>query len=76
MVIMVRKDLVKMLEIIFIIVIIILFKLPEWKFDNYMPPNGYEIDHNEMAKDRIANNLTKDQVMSNTVNGKYNKRKN
>ena len=67
---------IEMLEIIFIIVIIILFKLPEWKFDNYMPPQGYEIDRNARSLDILQNNLTNEQIMQNTVNGKYNKRKN
>ena len=62
----------KLAEIIFIIVLIILFKLPEWKFDNYMPPEGQTIDHNKQALDRVQNHLTNEQVMRNTVNGKYN----
>ena len=58
--------------IIFIVVLIILFNIPNWKFDNYMPPTGQKIDYNAQALDRVKNNLTNEQVMRNTVNGKYN----
>ena len=61
-----------MLEILLIVVIYVLFKLPEWKFDNYMPPEGQRIDYNKQSYDRIVNNLTNEQVMKNTMNGKYN----
>ena len=61
-----------MLEILFIVVLIILFNIPKWKFDNYMSPEGQKIDHNAQALDRVRNNLTNEQVMRNTINGKYN----
>ena len=61
-----------MLEILFIVVLVILFNIPKWKFDNYMPPEGQKIDYNAQALDRVRNNLTNEQVMRNTVNGKYN----
>ena len=61
-----------MLEILFIVVLIILFNIPKWKFDNYTPSKGQKIDHNAQALDRVRNNLTNEQVMRNTVNGKYN----
>lgn len=61
-----------MLEILLIVVIYVLFKLPEWKFDNYMPPDGQRIDYNKQSYDRIVNNLSNEQVMNNTTNGKYN----
>ena len=61
-----------MLEILFIVVIYVLFKLSDWKFDNYMPPQGQRIDKNAQALDRVRNNLTNEQVMNNTINGKYN----
>ena len=61
-----------MLEILFIVVLIILFNIPKWKFDNYMPPEGMDIDYNAQALDRVKNHLTNEQVMRNTVNGKYN----
>lgn len=58
--------------IIFIVVLIILFNIPNWKFDNYTPPEGQKIDYNAQALDRVQNHLTNEQVMRNTVNGKYN----
>ena len=61
-----------MLEILFIVVLVILFNIPKWKFDNYMPLEGQKIDYNAQALDRVRNNLTNEQVMRNTVNGKYN----
>lgn len=61
-----------MLEILFIVVLVILFNVLKWKFDNYMPPEGQKIDYNAQALDRVRNNLTNEQVMRNTVNGKYN----
>lgn len=67
---------IEMLEILFIIGLIILFNIPKWRFNNYMPPEGYEIDCNARSLDIIQNNLTNDQIMRNTVNGKYNKKKN
>lgn len=42
------------------------------KFDNYMPPEGQTIDYNAQALDRVKNHLTNDEVMRNTINGKYN----
>lgn len=61
-----------MLEILFIVVLVILFNIPKWKFDNYTPPKGQKIDYNSQALDRVRNNLTNDQVINNTLNGKYN----
>lgn len=58
--------------IIFIVVSVILFNIPNWKFNNYTPPTGQKVDHNAQALDRVRNNLTNEQVMRNTVNGKYN----
>ena len=37
-----------------------------------MPLEGQKIDHNAQALDRVQNHLTNEQVMRNTVNGKYN----
>lgn len=42
------------------------------KFNNYMPPEGQRIDYNAQALDRVKNHLTKEEVLRNTVNGKYN----
>ena len=61
--------------IIFIVVLIILFNIPNWKFDKYTPPAGQRIDYNAQALDRVQNHLTNEQVMRNTVNGKYNVKK-
>ena len=58
--------------IIFIVVLVILFNIPNWKFDNYTPPTRQKIDYNKQSLDRVQNNLTNEQVMRNTVNGKYN----
>lgn len=46
--------------------------LPDMRFNNYMPPEGQKIDYNAQALDKVKNNLTNEQVMRNTVNGKYN----
>ena len=59
-------------EILFIVVLIILFNIPKWKFDNYTPPEGQKIDHNAQALDRVQNHLSNEEVMRNTINGKYN----
>ena len=59
-------------SIIFIVVLVILFNIPNWRFDNYTPPTGKKIDHNAQALDRVQNHLTNEQEMRNTVNGKYN----
>ena len=61
-----------MLEILFIVALIILFNIPKWKFDNYMPPEGQKIDYNAQALDRVQNHLSNEQIKINTVNGKYN----
>ena len=49
--------------------------LPEKRFDNYMPPEGYRVDHGAAMNDMTLNNLSKEEVMRNTVNGKYNVKK-
>ena len=61
-----------MLEILFIVVLVILFNIPKWKFDNYMPPEGQKIDYNAQALDIVQNHLSNEQIKINTVNGKYN----
>ena len=55
-----------------IIVVWAMSKSTEWKFDNYTPPQGQRIDYNAQSYDRIVNNLSNEQVMKNTMNGKYN----
>ena len=53
-----------MLEILFIVVLVILFNIPKWKFDNYTPPTGQKIDYNAQALDRVRNHLSNEQVMT------------
>ena len=60
------------LGLIFIGIVYVASKSTEWKFDNYTPPKGQKIDYNAQSYDRIANNLSNEQVMKNTINGKYN----
>ena len=60
------------LGLILIGIIYIVSKSTEWKFDNYTPPQGQRIDYNAQSYDRIVNNLSNEQVMKNTMNGKYN----
>lgn len=55
-----------------IIAIYIMCKAPERKFHNYVPPEGENIDYNAQSLDRVKNHLTNEQVMRNTINGKYN----
>ena len=60
------------LSLILIVVVYVICKSTEWKFDNYTPPKGQRVDCNAQSLDRIKNNLTNEQVMRNTINGKYN----
>lgn len=60
------------LGLILIGIVYVASKSTEWKFDNYTPPQGQKIDYNAQSYDRIANHLTKEEVMKNTINGKYN----
>ena len=57
-----------------IAVVWIMSKSTERKFDNYMPPQGQRIDYNAQSLDRVKNHLTNEQVMKNTMSGKYNKK--
>lgn len=47
-------------------------KSTEWKFDNYTTSQGQRIDYNAQSLDRIKNHLSNEEVMRNTINGKYN----
>ena len=58
--------------IIFGAIWFVLVKVPDIKFNNYMPPEGMMIDYNKQSLDRIQNHLTIEQVKANTVAGKYN----
>lgn len=44
----------------------------ERKFQNYIAPKGYMVDHGKMNDDMVRNHLSRDQVMRNTLNGEYN----
>lgn len=61
-----------LLGIILIGIVWVASKSTEWKFDNYIPPQGQRIDGNLQSLDRVKNHLTNEQVMQNTINGKYN----
>lgn len=60
------------LGLVFIGIVYVACKSTEWKFDNYTPPEGQRIDHNAQTLDRVRNHLSNEEVMRNTVNGKYN----
>ena len=67
-----RNNMELILGLILIGIVYVASKSTEWKFDNYMPPEGQRIDHNAQAQDMVKNHLTKEEVMKNTINGKYN----
>lgn len=56
--------------IIGIIIFYIIFKLPEWKFNNRMPPNGHETDWGAMSSD-LASGKSKTEVMNKANRGGY-----
>ena len=60
--------------VIFFIIFYLITHIGEYKFNNYMPPEGQRIDYNKQSLDRVQNHLTNEQVKRNTVNGKYNVR--
>ena len=60
------------LGLILIGVVYVASKSTEWKFNNYTPPVGQRIDYNAQSLDRIKNHLSNEEVMRNTINGKYN----
>lgn len=61
--------------IIFGVIWFLIVKLPDIRYNNYTPPKGYKIDYGESLKDMTLNNLSKEEVKRNTVNGKYNVKK-
>lgn len=67
-----RNNMELILGLALIGIVYVASKSTEWKFDNYTPPQGQKIDYNAQSYDRIANNLSNEQVMRNTINGKYN----
>lgn len=48
--------------------------IPEKKFDNYLPPEGYEVDHAKMNYD-LTTGVPKDVIKRRTTEGYYNKKK-
>lgn len=60
------------LGIILIGIVYVLSTSTSRKFDNYMPPQGQRIDGNLQSLDRVKNHLSDEEVMRNTINGKYN----
>ena len=60
------------LGLILIGIVYVVSKSTEWKFDNYTPPEGQMIDYNAQSLDRVKNHLTNEQIMKNTMSGKYN----
>ena len=62
------------LGLILIGIVWLMSKSTDWEYNNYTPPKGQMIDYNAQSLDRIKNHLTNEQVMKNTINGKYNKK--
>lgn len=61
------------MELLLILLLWFIFKvLPDIQYSNYHPPQGYKIDYGKANIDAAKNNLSKEQIMRNTVNGKYN----
>lgn len=60
------------LGLILIGIVWLMSKSTEWKFDNYTTSQGQRIDYNAQSLDRIKNHLSNEEVMRNTINGKYN----
>lgn len=58
------------LGLIFIGVVWILCKLPEWKFDNSLPPEGYQTDYTAMNRD-LASGKSKTEVINKSNRGEY-----
>lgn len=58
-------------SIILIIVVYCMCKAPEWKSNNYMPPNGMEIDWRKANDDIIL--YGQDYFYRKHVSGGYNK---
>lgn len=63
------------LSLVLIVIIYIACNTTDWKFNDYTPPKGYKIDNNKLLLDKGKNNLSNEQVMRNTLVGKYNVRR-
>ena len=58
------------LGLVLIVIVYVASKSTEWKFDNYMPPEGQRIDHNAQAQDMVKNHLTKEYIKDFRLNNK------
>lgn len=56
--------------IIFAIVMYVICKIPEWKFNNRTTPDGYETDWGAMSSD-LASGKSKSEVMAKSNRGGY-----
>lgn len=56
--------------IIFAVVMYLIYKIPEWKFDNRTSPDGYETDWDAMTKDLVSGK-SKSEVMRKSNAGGY-----
>lgn len=64
-----------MIGLILLAVLYIYFKvIPERKIDNYMPPEGYKVNHTAAIND-LNDGLSQTDVKRNITNGVYNVKK-
>lgn len=56
--------------IIFAIVMYVICKIPEWRFDNRTSPDGYNTDWDAMTKDLVSGK-SKSEVMRKSNAGGY-----
>lgn len=60
--------------IIFTIVMYLICKMSEWKFDNRTPPDGYKTDWEAMSSDLVSGK-SKSEVMRKSNSGGYDVKK-
>ena len=60
------------LGLILIGIVWLMSKSTDWKYNNYTPPKEQMIDYNAQSLDRVKKHLSNEEVMRNTINGKYN----
>lgn len=58
------------IAIICIIVFYAMYKYPDWKFDNSLPPNGYQTDWNAVNRD-LNNGKPRGEVINKHNRGEY-----
>lgn len=64
-----------MIGLILLAVLYVYFKvIPERKFDNYVPPDGYRVNHTAVIND-LNDGLSQADVKRNITNGVYNVKK-